>query len=125
MSDSCLVFSDDYDSAAFIKTTMPVARKQHKCYECSGTIEPGARYERVIGVWDRFFNRFATCASCCDLRTVLSCGGPFCYGELWEVIGDQGYDLCAKVLDDLTDGRAALETWMTERDAEMLADAAV
>jgi len=47
------------------------ARKDHRCYECSGVIPKGEHYNRAKGMWDGEFSSFATCGDCkamwCDL----------------------------------------------------------
>jgi hypothetical protein len=59
----------DYDPAEFYSATIRKARKQHKCYECSGSILPGEQFEYVAGRWDGNFDWFKTCSRCVDLRT--------------------------------------------------------
>lgn len=58
----------DYDPAEFYSATIRKARKQHKCYECSGAILAGEKYERVVGKWE-YLDTFKTCERCVDLRT--------------------------------------------------------
>jgi hypothetical protein len=59
----------DYDPAEFYSATIRKARKQHKCFECRGFIEPGEQFEYVAGCWDGNFDYFKTCCRCVDLRT--------------------------------------------------------
>ena len=54
-----------------IFVTKPVARKQHKCIECAGVIEPGERYERVKGLWEGKWSSTATCFPCMHMRETL------------------------------------------------------
>jgi len=61
--------SCDYEPAAVYNAARRKARKQHKCYECSGVILPGETYEYVFGVWDGRADNFKTCSHCVDLRT--------------------------------------------------------
>lgn len=60
--------SCDYDPAEVYSATIRTARKQHKCYECSGTIIPGEKYEYVFGKWEGDVSYFKTCSHCVDLR---------------------------------------------------------
>lgn len=54
-----------------------VARKQHKCKECSRRIEPGERYHYETFRSDGDFTQHKTCAHCMVLRNWLSaeCAG--------------------------------------------------
>jgi hypothetical protein len=66
MSYDCVC---DYDPPEFYEARIQKARKQYKCEECTGTIEPGEPYEYVAGRWDGYFDTFKTCQRCVDLRT--------------------------------------------------------
>lgn len=77
----------DYDAPEFFTVTRPKARKQHKCYECSGVIVPGEKYESTSGKWDGWLDTFKVCARCAAMRKWLLNNLPcFCwaYGNLWE-----------------------------------------
>lgn len=63
MSCSC-----DYEAPEFYCRSTPTARKVHRCYECSGEIRPGERYERVSGKWDGEIGVYLTCERCFDIR---------------------------------------------------------
>lgn len=56
------------DPPSFYRRSNPRARKAYRCYECSGQILPGEQYENVVGVWEGYFDTFATCERCVDLR---------------------------------------------------------
>ena len=45
-----------------------VARSQHKCCECGGTIKPLEAYQYVSGVWDGGPASFKTCTWCVEAR---------------------------------------------------------
>ena len=47
----------------------PTARKQHKCCECLGAIQPGERYHKFEGVWGGEFECFRRCIDCEALFT--------------------------------------------------------
>lgn len=71
------------------------ARKRHKCGECKRFIEPGERYERVVGKWDGDIETYLTCVHCVGARHWLEieCGGWLytCIREdLEEHLGEQG-----------------------------------
>lgn len=89
MSDECgcVYMSDDGDRATFSETTRPIARREHKCYECGEVIPRGAKYERVSGLWDREMSTFKTCLTCVEIRNELCCDG-WVYGFLWEAIDE-------------------------------------
>lgn len=40
------------------------ARKQHRCCECRGFIQPGEIYHRHSGLWDGEWNTFKVCLDC-------------------------------------------------------------
>jgi len=72
--------------ATFHHITNPIARVEHTCDECGGTINPGDHYERSVGKWGDDFNTFTTCPVCLEVRNAFFCGGYY-YGMIWE-------DLC-------------------------------
>lgn len=58
----------DYDPADVYRKSNPIARKRHRCWECSGYIEPGEKYEYVFGVWEGHGEVIKTCHRCTALR---------------------------------------------------------
>ena len=58
----------DYERPSMHEVGTSIARKPHKCYECSRAILPGERYERAVGVWAGEFAVFKTCSLCLSLR---------------------------------------------------------
>lgn len=66
MSTNCYC---DYDTPELYIKEIRTARKQHRCYECRGTILPGEKYEHVRGKWEGEMGSFKTCQHCIDLRT--------------------------------------------------------
>lgn len=85
MSSDVCIGNDCHDGLVEkLSECHPKARKPHKCYECSRTIEPGERYQRFVGKWEGEIQRYDTCASCEEIRTVFSCGEGWTWGQLWE-----------------------------------------
>ncbi|RLJ20013.1 hypothetical protein DJ031_06805 [bacterium endosymbiont of Escarpia laminata] len=74
----------------YFKST-PKARKEHKCYECGGTIKPGEMYERVRAKWDGEMMVIKTCQDCVEIRDALSEMECFCWshGGLYEEVQTQ------------------------------------
>lgn len=59
----------DYDEIAKAsEESRPVARKQHKCCECIGKIEPGERYISLFLIFDSGPKRYKTCLRCESVR---------------------------------------------------------
>lgn len=66
--------------AEFISHQVRRARKQHKCYECGCSIEPGTKYEQIFGKWNGDVSHFKTCHLCLEVRTWASISVPcFCW----------------------------------------------
>jgi hypothetical protein len=53
----------------FQTESTPTARKQHRCGECYGAIEPSQQYQLVSGSWDGCMGSFKTCMPCVEART--------------------------------------------------------
>lgn len=62
----------DYDPVDAYWASRPIARKSHRCDECSRTIQPGERYERVRGIWSGFPAVFKTCVWCLAARDLVT-----------------------------------------------------
>lgn len=84
----CICLLDNYDGAqAEVCTeTYRTARKEHRCCECGGTIQPGAVYEYVRGLWDGYWSTFKTCLPCARIRQDYCCS--WTYGTLRETLWD-------------------------------------
>jgi len=67
MSISC---DCDYDGEYpdFYTETKPVARKEHKCCECHGSIRKGDQYKKITGKWDGRIETYRTCPDCQVIR---------------------------------------------------------
>lgn len=84
MSDTmCCPLTSCDDAPSVYTHSYPVARKQHKCEECSDAIEPGSKYELYKSLFDGSWSTTRTCLSCSEIRDHFSCGG-YCIGMLWE-----------------------------------------
>lgn len=71
----------DWDSIASVySATQHKARKEHVCFECRRTIQPGERYESAFGIWDGRGDTFKTCSHCLSLREWVNAHVPcFCW----------------------------------------------
>ena len=45
-----------------------VARREHRCCECGGTIQPLDVYERTVGLWEGGWDTFKVCLGCEEAR---------------------------------------------------------
>lgn len=66
-----MCYCDNYEMPSMYESGTHTARKQHQCYECARVIQPGERYENVVGVWDGEFSVYKTCSFCLDLRNFV------------------------------------------------------
>jgi hypothetical protein len=59
----------DYDETFKVyERQTHVARKEHKCSECSRMIQPKERYEHAFGILSAGAYVYKTCSLCLDLR---------------------------------------------------------
>lgn len=65
-----MCFCYDGDDPEFYRESRPVARKEHRCYECGRTICRGERYFHVAGKWDTV-QHFRICETCEKARQVV------------------------------------------------------
>lgn len=63
-------YGDEYPS--FYREKIRVARKAHRCSECSEQIQPGQPYQYVAGHWDGEFSDFGVCARCYFVRETIA-----------------------------------------------------
>ena len=100
------------DMPAAFRQKERVARRDHECCECYGTIKAGTRYMYSSGVWDGQGSSFKTCLRCDAVRddgSVLArlvdfdCGPPM--GDLaqWllDIAGDLDMDLSRGLAVDI------------------------
>lgn len=56
------------------------ARKAYRCYECTGHIVAGERYERTASLFDGVWDVARTCCRCLDARDYITAHAPcFCW----------------------------------------------
>ena len=67
-----------------IEDTRPVAKKEHKCNECSVIIEPGQKYSYEKYVLNGGITVHRMCLDCLSIRENLFCW--FMYENLWQEI---------------------------------------
>lgn len=97
----CEVYADDYDRCTVWAETAHLARKQHRCNACCGTIMPGTKYQRHFSVIDGYVTSEKVCADCTVVRAAYlaehriigvpsrtefelrECVGPSRYREHW------------------------------------------
>jgi len=102
----------DCDAPACWTEQYPVARKEHRCCECGGTIKPGEKYKLFSGVWNGRGASYKTCMTCQAVRKEwiarLSPGdcGP-CFGDLWSEVTDYGNEPREPWLELVNQGHAA------------------
>lgn len=85
------------ESPSWFVVEYPVARKEHKCCECSSAIPKGEKYQVSKGVWDGGFSSYKTCEICHKVRSkalandhdLIEC---LAFGYLWETVGTEYED---------------------------------
>ena len=93
----------DYDGDApeFCNVAFVRARKEHRCYECSGKIAPGEKYRRVVGKWNGDLETYRECGLCNELRQWAEISVPcFCantFGTLHERVRAMVADVSPKI----------------------------
>lgn len=89
MSSACYC---DYDFTWEVyRRSTHVARKQHKCYECGRTIQPGERYEYAFGIGDGRAWHMPTCPHCLAIREWVEAHVPcscWSHGHMLEDVGN-------------------------------------
>ncbi len=79
--------SCDYEPFEFYHVTEPIARKQWKCCECGGEIQPGERYERAATKFEGIFECYKTCLTCATIRLTYCAPYRALHETLWEHLG--------------------------------------
>lgn len=78
----------DCEMPEFFDSREPLARKQHKCDECMGPIEVGARYFYASGKWGGDFQTFKVCLPCQEMRKRLEDDCCVGFGGIIDVLCD-------------------------------------
>ena len=81
----------DGDEAEFYHEAEVKARKPHTCFECAETIQPGERYTRVSGKWDREVSTYRFCSACWEISGEFSENGRT-FGVVWQEFESQWHD---------------------------------
>jgi len=81
--DCACVWVDNEGGPEFMKTTTPIARKEHLCSECRRDILKGEKYRIDRGVWDGEFSSHKICLDCLSLREEFFCDG-WTYEHIWD-----------------------------------------
>lgn len=83
----------DFEGPKLRNETTPVANKRHFCCECGSAIDPGEKYWRLDGLWDKF-RAFKMCIICHQISTHAYRGGHDCipFGCLYAVVGSDYED---------------------------------
>lgn len=79
----------DCEIAQYYVCKEPVARKIHKCCECSAPIEVGEKHLRIDACWENRPGRYRQhllCAEACEYVRDSGMNDDEClsFGELWE-----------------------------------------
>ena len=84
----------DYEQPTVYRKAVHTARKEHRCYECRRTIQPGERYESVFAVWEGKGQVAPTCQHCLDLRDFVLAHVPcscWTHGNMREDVLNDAY----------------------------------
>jgi hypothetical protein len=98
-SDCACGYDGDYEPCEFYYEEVRKARKQHRCAECRGPINPGDHYMHRVGKWDGEVSVYKTCQPCMNIIRSAPCVVPF--GELRQyLISRYGFDQCTIPSED-------------------------
>lgn len=99
MNCNCSIDVESYPE--FSITKVITARKAHKCCECHKEINPGEKYEMVVGKWEGEMSRFKTCIPCSSIRKDY-CPDGYEFGALQEALWEcLGFDYITGEMKDL------------------------
>jgi hypothetical protein len=103
----------------------PTARKEHRCYECHGTIHIGEKYCKHHGIWDHEPAEFKVCNECEELRKradaeVAHREDMTAFGQLYETVFEsRDLALITPYLANCRARGAKIPEWMMKREAEL------
>lgn len=87
-----MINGEGCEIAEFYTYTEPVARKQHKCCECSAPIEKGEKHFRAFGKWtfgtDAYRQHFLCMEACMLIRDKFNGGDCIAFGRLMETFSE-------------------------------------
>lgn len=100
---SCEIDQDGEAPDCFTETDRK-ARKEHLCFECGRTIQPGETYRYESGIWEGEAKSYKTCGDCLSVRDTFFCS--FIYGSLWEemeqLVCDYDGEISASKINTIT-----------------------
>lgn len=82
---TCCPLQSNDEYADLANVTTPIARVEHRCFECREVIPPGSKYELSKLLGDGQWSTYKTCFSCVEIRDHFACNG-WIYGEVWSDI---------------------------------------
>ncbi|UCE99958.1 MAG: hypothetical protein JSV82_02515 [Planctomycetota bacterium] len=86
MDCSCDVGFDDYgDYPEFYNESTPIARKEHKCFECGRMITKGEKYHCASGKWNIKIETYKTCGDCLSIREQFFGNGWNFGNVIWDL----------------------------------------
>ena len=88
MFDACICVEPD-EPVTLLDRRQPIARKEHRCFECGAAIRPGERYQLDVAVFEGDFRQYTICLTCLRIRNSLFVCGWY-YGRMWADI-HEGY----------------------------------
>ena len=111
------------DYAKCYTITNPRARKQHRCCECYGIIEPGEKYHVFKGVWDVPMT-FKTCSDCErereNYKSSMCIYDILCFEGLYEDLSEWRDEDFMRVVTIFKERRRKpIPKWMEIRELEI------
>ncbi len=79
----------DFDGPTVMSEVVRRAAKDHRCYECRGTIPKGDLYRVTSGVWDGRGDSFKMCDTCATIENLANGVHPgfcFSFGSMLEAL---------------------------------------
>lgn len=80
---ACCPLSGCDEYATVYNTSVRVARKEHRCYECRDPIPRGATYEYISMLFDGCWDDFKLCLLCKEIGDHFTCESGRVLGEMW------------------------------------------
>lgn len=105
--------------------TRPTARKEHRCYECTGMIQKGEKYVRNQGLWSGEWDTFKVCTDCEETRAVVDRDEKepdfqTAFGHLCESVFDSDHEEAIPMYLNTRRKRGVpIPDWMLEREKDL------